>query len=214
MPPSWPQYSRSPRVAVCARATDGTTSAVPIASFNVVFIVDLLLCHMGSGACSRWRASERYTIGRNTRPPSNRRRWKWSRPRCRCRRARTGKRPARRPAPGPRISRLRARVLHPTEASGSIAPKSEDKMKRRDVLTAGLGTVALAAPAIRRASAQTLKPLVVGGALPLTGAGAATGLNGNNGYVTAATYINEKLGGVEIAAPTYRIELKLLQDAS
>lgn len=87
-------------------------------------------------------------------------------------------------------------------------------MKRRDVLTAGLGAVALAAPAIRRADAQTLKPLVIGGSVPLTGAAAETGLNVNNGYITAATYINEKLGGVEIAGEKYRIELKLFDDAS
>src|SRR3954469_18515888 len=100
------------------------------------------------------------------------------------------------------------------DASGSIAPKSEDKMKRRDVLTAGLGTVALAAPAIRGANAQTLKPLVIGGSVPLTGAAAETGLNVNNGYVTAATYINDVMGGVEIAGDKYKIELKLFDDAS
>ena len=70
-------------------------------------------------------------------------------------------------------------------------------MKRRDVLTAGLGAIALSAPAIRRANAQ-LKPLVIGGSVPLTGAAAETGLNVNNGYVTAATYLNDVLGGVEI----------------
>jgi branched-chain amino acid transport system substrate-binding protein len=88
-------------------------------------------------------------------------------------------------------------------------------MKRRDVLTAGLGSaVALAAPAIRGANAQTLKPLVIGGSVPLTGAAAETGLNVNNGYITAASYINDVLGGVEIAGDKYRIELKLFDDAS
>ena len=87
-------------------------------------------------------------------------------------------------------------------------------MRRREVLTAGLGAVALAAPAIRRANAQTLKPLVIGGSVPLTGAAAETGLNVNNGYVTAATYLNEVLGGVEIADEKYKIELKLFDDAS
>ena len=87
-------------------------------------------------------------------------------------------------------------------------------MRRREVLTAGLGAVAFAAPAIRRANAQTLKPLVIGGSVPLTGAAAETGLNVNNGYVTAATYINEVLGGVEIAGDKYKIELKLFDDAS
>ena len=87
-------------------------------------------------------------------------------------------------------------------------------MRRREVLTAGLGAAALAAPAIRRANAQTLKPLVIGGSVPLTGAAAETGLNVNNGYVTAATYINDVMGGVEIAGEKYKIELKLFDDAS
>jgi branched-chain amino acid transport system substrate-binding protein len=87
-------------------------------------------------------------------------------------------------------------------------------MKRREVLTASLGAVALAAPAIRRANAQALKPLVIGGSVPLTGAAAETGLNVNNGYITAATYLNEVMGGVEIAGEKYRIELKLFDDAS
>ena len=87
-------------------------------------------------------------------------------------------------------------------------------MRRREVLTAGLGAVALAAPAIRRANAQTLKPLLIGGSVPLTGAAAETGLNVNNGYVTAATYLNDVLGGVEIAGEKYKIELKLFDDAS
>jgi branched-chain amino acid transport system substrate-binding protein len=80
-------------------------------------------------------------------------------------------------------------------------------MKRRHVL---LG--ALAAPVIARA--QTLKPLVFGGSVPLTGGAAETGLNVNNGYITAASYLNDVLGGVEIAGEKYRIELKLFDDAS
>jgi branched-chain amino acid transport system substrate-binding protein len=86
-------------------------------------------------------------------------------------------------------------------------------MKRRDVLTAGLGAIALSTPAIRRANAQ-LKPLVIGGSVPLTGAAAETGLNVNNGYITAASYLNDVLGGVEIAGEKYKIELKLFDDAS
>ena len=86
-------------------------------------------------------------------------------------------------------------------------------MKRRDVLTAGLGAVALTAPAIRSVHAQT-KTLTIGGSVPLTGAAAETGLNVNNGYVTAATYINDVLGGVEIAGDKYKIQLKLFDDAS
>ena len=90
-------------------------------------------------------------------------------------------------------------------------------MKRRDVLrTAGAAALAapLAAPALRSARAQTPKPLVIGGSVPLTGAAAETGLNVNNGYITAATYMNEVLGGVEIAGEKYKIDLKLFDDAS
>ena len=88
-------------------------------------------------------------------------------------------------------------------------------MRRRDVLLrAGFGAAALAAPALRSAQAQAGKTLVFGGSVPLTGAAAETGLNVNNGYITAATYINDVLGGVEIAGEKYRIELKLFDDAS
>jgi branched-chain amino acid transport system substrate-binding protein len=88
-------------------------------------------------------------------------------------------------------------------------------MRRRDVLrTAGVGAAALAAPALRSARAQAGKSLVFGGSVPLTGAAAETGLNVNNGYITVATYLNDVLGGVEIAGEKYRIELKLFDDAS
>jgi branched-chain amino acid transport system substrate-binding protein len=85
-------------------------------------------------------------------------------------------------------------------------------MKRRDVLRA-VGAAALAAPVVRSAHAQT-KTLVFGGSVPLTGAAAETGLNVNNGYITAVSYLNEKLGGVEIAGEKYKLELKLFDDAS
>jgi branched-chain amino acid transport system substrate-binding protein len=88
-------------------------------------------------------------------------------------------------------------------------------MRRRDVvLGAGFAAVALAAPAIRSARAQAGKSLVFGGSVPLSGAAAETGLNVNNGYITAATYLNDVLGGVEVAGEKYRIELKLFDDAS
>ncbi len=85
-------------------------------------------------------------------------------------------------------------------------------MRRRDLL-AGVGSAA--ALAVQRpAWAQTTKKLVFAGALPLTGAAAETGLNVNNGYLTAASYLNDKLGGVEIAGEKYLIELRLSDDAS
>src|SRR5215470_19384818 len=88
-------------------------------------------------------------------------------------------------------------------------------MRRRDVLkNAGVAAIALSAPAIRSAKAEAGKTLVFGGSVPLTGAAAETGLNVNNGYITAASYINDVLGGVEIAGEKYKIELKLFDDAS
>ena len=82
-------------------------------------------------------------------------------------------------------------------------------MRRRDVLTA-MAVTAVAGPV----RAQATKALVFGGSVPLSGAAAETGLNVNNGYITAASYLNDVLGGVEIAGEKYRIELKLFDDAS
>jgi branched-chain amino acid transport system substrate-binding protein len=84
-------------------------------------------------------------------------------------------------------------------------------MRRRDVV---LGAAALATPAVRSARGQTTKTIVFGGSVPLSGAAAETGLNVNDGYVTAASYLNDVLGGVEIAGEKYRIALKLFDDAS
>ncbi len=84
---------------------------------------------------------------------------------------------------------------------------------RREILRA-TALAALPAPFIRRASAQAPKKLVIGGSVPLSGAAAETGLNVNNGYVVAAKYLNEVLGGVEIAGEKYEIALNLFDDAS
>jgi branched-chain amino acid transport system substrate-binding protein len=91
------------------------------------------------------------------------------------------------------------------------------KATRRRVLSnfgAALGSATLAAPFLGSARAQAQKSLVFGGSVPLTGAAAETGLNVNSGYITAASYFNDVLGGVEIAGDKYRIELKLFDDAS
>jgi branched-chain amino acid transport system substrate-binding protein len=81
------------------------------------------------------------------------------------------------------------------------------------LLGAGAGAI-LASPAMRPARAQAAKSLVFGGSVPLTGAAAETGLNVNNGYITAVSYLNDELGGVEIGGEKYRLELKLFDDAS
>jgi branched-chain amino acid transport system substrate-binding protein len=83
---------------------------------------------------------------------------------------------------------------------------------RRDLMRAASGAAML--PLLRPARAQSAKKLVLGGSVPLSGAAAETGLNVNNGYITAAKYLNEVLGGVEIAGEKYLIELRLFDDAS
>jgi len=89
-------------------------------------------------------------------------------------------------------------------------------LQRRHVLTAGIGGTALAAtgmPAIRKAGAQA-RTLVFGGSVPMTGAAAETGLNVLNGYQAAVKRINEDLGGLQVAGTTYRLEIKMFDDAS
>lgn len=86
-------------------------------------------------------------------------------------------------------------------------------LDRRSVLT--LGSAAIAAPLIAgRALAQTADTIVIGGSVPLSGRAAETGLNVNNGYLTAQKFFNEELGGVEIGGKRYKIEIKLFDDAS
>ncbi|HZS83332.1 MAG TPA: amino acid ABC transporter substrate-binding protein [Stellaceae bacterium] len=89
-------------------------------------------------------------------------------------------------------------------------------MHRRDVirgLSAGLVAGGIAAPFVSRAAAQSGKTLVFGGSVPLSGAAAETGLNVNNGYITAVDYLNEH-GGVEIGGEKYQLKLSLFDDAS
>lgn len=86
-------------------------------------------------------------------------------------------------------------------------------MRRRHVIL-GAGLAGLAAPFIRRADAQTAKRLVFGGSVALSGAAAETGLNVNNGYLTAVAYLNDVLDGVEVGREKYRLGLKLFDDAS
>jgi branched-chain amino acid transport system substrate-binding protein len=82
-------------------------------------------------------------------------------------------------------------------------------MRRRDLLAATAAT-AMAGTA----SAAGEKTVVFGGSVPLTGPAAETGLNVNNGYITAVSYLNDVLGGVEIGGEKYKLELKLFDDAS
>lgn len=85
-------------------------------------------------------------------------------------------------------------------------------MRRRQLII-GAGAV-LAAPAIHSRASAAAEPIVFGGSVPLSGPAAETGLNVNNGYITAVSYLNDVLGGVEIGDTKYKLELKLFDDAS
>jgi branched-chain amino acid transport system substrate-binding protein len=79
--------------------------------------------------------------------------------------------------------------------------------------TALLGTAAAALATSGRARAAD-KTIVFGGSVPLSGPAAETGVNVHNGYITAVSYLNDVLGGVEIGGEKYKLELKLFDDAS
>ena len=82
-------------------------------------------------------------------------------------------------------------------------------MRRRDILLGGAATAVAS-----RSRAAEEKTIVFGGSVPLSGPAAETGLNVNNGYITAVSYLNDVLGGVEIGGEKYKLDLKLFDDAS
>ena len=84
--------------------------------------------------------------------------------------------------------------------------------RRRFIGTAAAAT-AIGAPFVRRAHAQA-KKIIFGGSVPASGRAAETGLNVQNGYLTAVKYINEVLRGVEIAGEKYQLDLRIFDDAS
>ena len=83
------------------------------------------------------------------------------------------------------------------------------RASRRHVLLGGA-----AACIASRVRASESSAIVFGGSVPLSGPAAETGLNVNNGYLTAVSYLNDVMGGVEIGGEKYRLELKLFDDAS
>jgi branched-chain amino acid transport system substrate-binding protein len=89
-------------------------------------------------------------------------------------------------------------------------------LSRRQMLRAGAVGVAATVtgfPAVRGAHAQA-RTIVLGGSVPMTGGAAETGLNVLNGYQAAVKRINESMGGLQIGGTTYRLELKMFDDAS
>lgn len=90
---------------------------------------------------------------------------------------------------------------------------------RRQVLrTTGSGLIAVAAarylPAGSALAQAGAKTLVFGGSIPMSGASAETGQNVLFGYRAAIKKINEDLGGVKIGNETYKLDVKMFDDAS
>jgi|GEM_PF-1253777 len=56
--------------------------------------------------------------------------------------------------------------------------------------------------------------IIIGGSIPLSGAAAETGRNVYNGYQAAIKYVNEVYGGVKVGGETYKLKLKMFDDAS
>jgi branched-chain amino acid transport system substrate-binding protein len=79
---------------------------------------------------------------------------------------------------------------------------------------AGAAAVAVSGPFVLRPAQAQAKKIVFGGSVPVSGRAAETGLNVQNGYLTAVKYLNETLGGVEIGGEKYQLELRLFDDAS
>ena len=86
------------------------------------------------------------------------------------------------------------------------------KFTRRDSLKllGAAGAMALA-PAAR---AQTLPAITFGGTIPFSGRWAEIGQSVHAGYTTVAKYVNEVMGGLEVGGKKYRLDIKMVDDAS
>ena len=86
------------------------------------------------------------------------------------------------------------------------------KFTRRDSLKllGAAGAMALA-PAAR---AQTLPAITFGGTIPFSGRWAEIGQSVHAGYTTVAKYVNEVAGGLEVGGKKYRLDIKMVDDAS
>jgi branched-chain amino acid transport system substrate-binding protein len=75
------------------------------------------------------------------------------------------------------------------------------------------GTV-LAPAIIGRASAQSLPAITLGGTIPFSGRWAEIGQSVHAGYTTVAKYVNEVAGGLQVGNRKYRLDVKMVDDAS
>lgn len=91
-----------------------------------------------------------------------------------------------------------------------------DSISRRDSLKT-LGSAAAAAalgPWVHSAQAQALPAITFGGTMPFSGRWAEIGTSMHTSFLTYAKYVNEVLGGLQVGNRKYRLDVKMVDDAS
>lgn len=83
--------------------------------------------------------------------------------------------------------------------------------RRRSLKAIGAAGLASVAP---QARSQSLPSITLGGTIPFSGRWAEVGQSVHAGYTTVAKYINEQMGGLEVGGRKYRIEIRMVDDAS
>ncbi|MGO4392298.1 amino acid ABC transporter substrate-binding protein [Variovorax sp. M-6] len=92
----------------------------------------------------------------------------------------------------------------------------EKKVNRRRSLEllGGVAGAAAIASFSRSARAQPMPAITLGGTIPFSGRWAEIGQNVHSAYQTVAKYVNEVAGGLQVGNRRYRIEVKMVDDAS
>jgi branched-chain amino acid transport system substrate-binding protein len=88
-----------------------------------------------------------------------------------------------------------------------------NRRKSLKMLGGVAGAVALA-PFARNARAQVMPTITFGGTIPFSGRWAEVGQSVYTAYQTVAKYVNEVLGGLQVGGRQYRLEIKMVDDAS
>lgn len=87
------------------------------------------------------------------------------------------------------------------------------RRKSLQMLSAAAGTLALPT-VMRNARAQTMPVITFGGTMPFSGRWAEVGQYVHSAYQTVTKYINEVAGGLQVGNQRYRLEVKMVDDAS
>jgi branched-chain amino acid transport system substrate-binding protein len=86
--------------------------------------------------------------------------------------------------------------------------------RRESLVLAGAAGAAAAAGPFRPAIAQAAQTLTFGGTIPFSGRWAEIGQSVHAGYQTVVKYVNDEQGGLDIGGRKYKLEIKVVDDAS